>query len=82
VVPGERLLARASELAAQLTERSPSAMRLFKQAIDDGLQQPLPTALRLEHLATAEHLHSGDVDEGLAAFSAKRRPDFSGGERA
>ncbi len=81
VVPGDQLAERAAELAGELAERSPSALRLFKQVIDDGLEQPLTTALRLEHLATAEHLHSGDVDEGLAAFAAKRKPDFSKGAR-
>jgi enoyl-CoA hydratase/carnithine racemase len=81
VVPAERLADRVSELAGKLATRSPSALRLFKRAIDDGLEQPLPTALRLEHLATAEHLHSGDVQEGLAAFQAKRAPNFGKGNR-
>ena len=52
------------------------ALRLFKQAIDDGLDQPLETALRLERLVTAEHLLSGDVQEGLRAFGEKREPVF------
>lgn len=76
VVPADDLVHRADELAAMLAARSPSALRLFKQAIDDGLDQPLPSALRLERLATAEHLHSGDVAEGLMAFSEKRAPRF------
>ncbi|OLT41649.1 hypothetical protein BJF85_04250 [Saccharomonospora sp. CUA-673] len=80
VVPADQLAQRAGELATQIATRSPSALRLFKQAIDDGLQQPLATALRLEHLVTAEHLHSGDVNEGLAAFREKRTPRFGSAE--
>jgi enoyl-CoA hydratase/carnithine racemase len=76
VVPAEELHARADELAATIARRSPSALRLFKQAIDDGLDQPLDSALRLELLATAEHLHSGDVQEGLRAVAEKSDPVF------
>jgi enoyl-CoA hydratase/carnithine racemase len=84
VVPADQLVTRAEELATTIARRSPSALRLFKQAIDDGLDQPLASALRLERLVTAEHLHSGDVDEGLRAFAEKRAPLFettSGGTR-
>lgn len=76
VVPAAELVSRAEELSAAIAQRSPSALRLFKQAIDDGLDQPLESALRLERLVTAEHLHSGDVQEGLAAFTQKRTPRF------
>ena len=84
VVPADQLVTRAEERARTIARRSPSALRLFKQAIDDGLDQPLASALRLERLVTAEHLHSGDVDEGLRAFAEKRAPLFkttSGGTR-
>ena len=76
VLPDSELEARAAELAGQLAAHSTSALRLFKQAIDDGLEQALPTALRLEHLALSEHLHSGHIDEGLTAFREKRAPEF------
>ncbi|NMO05140.1 enoyl-CoA hydratase/isomerase family protein [Gordonia sp. TBRC 11910] len=76
VTPAGELDTRCADLAAQLAERSPSALRLFKTAIDDGMDQPLATAHRLEHLLTAEHLLSGDVDEGLRAFREKRAPNF------
>lgn len=77
VVEPEQLESRTVELSESIAKRSPSALRLFKQVIDDGLDQPLPSALRLELLATAEHLHSGDVDEGLRAFAEKREPRFA-----
>ncbi|PRZ43950.1 short chain enoyl-CoA hydratase [Antricoccus suffuscus] len=77
VVPPDELEPRVEKLSQAIARRSPSALRLFKQVIDDGLDQPLPSAMRLELLATAEHLHSGDVDEGLRAFAEKREPRFT-----
>lgn len=79
VVADGELISRVTRLAAELSAKSRSALRLFKQAIDDGLDAPLPQALRLEALVMAEHLHSGDVDEGLHAFRDKRTPRFASG---
>lgn len=76
VVDPDQLESRTAELASAIAQRSPSSLRLFKQAIDDGPDQPLPSAMRLERLVMSEHLHSGDVDEGLRAFVEKRTPDF------
>lgn len=76
VAAPDELAGRAEQLASTIAQRSSSALRLFKQAIDDGLDQPLPSALRLELLVTAEHLLSGDVEEGLRAFAEKRTPRF------
>lgn len=76
VVEPDQLDSRTAELASAVAQRSASALRLFKQAIDDGLDQPLPSAMRLERFVMAEHLHSGDVDEGLRAFTEKRAPQF------
>lgn len=77
VIEPEHLESRTEELSSAIAQRSPSALRLFKQAIDDGLDQPLGSATRLERLVTAEHLHSGDVEEGLRAFTEKRTPRFA-----
>lgn len=75
VLSADKLVQRTDELATTIATRSPNALRLFKPAIDDGLEQPLASALRLERLVTAEHLHSGDVEEGLKAFAESVRRD-------
>jgi enoyl-CoA hydratase/carnithine racemase len=50
----------------------------MKQLVDDGLNQPQDTALRLELLAFDLHASSEDMQEGLAAFEQKRTPQFKG----
>lgn len=82
VVPADQLVVRTQELATLIAGRSPSALRLYKQAIDDGLEQPLDSAMRLERLVTAEHLLSGDIQEGLRAFAEKRDPEFPSAPRS
>ncbi|HMS79488.1 MAG TPA: enoyl-CoA hydratase/isomerase family protein, partial [Burkholderiaceae bacterium] len=57
---------------------SPLVLRRMKALVDDGLEQPIETALRLELLASEAHAHSHDMKEGLAAFEEKRTPRFVG----
>ena len=61
-----------------VASKSPLGLRRMKALIDDGLQQPVDTALRLEILASEVHSLSHDQREGLAAFNDKRKPVFTG----
>lgn len=78
VVPDGRLHARADELANHIAAKSPLGIARMKALVHDGLEQPLDTALRLEHLALATHAHSADLAEGLTAFTEKRTPRYLG----
>lgn len=78
VVDDEDLLPAAGRLVAKLSDKSPLALRRVKSLVDDGMEQTIPTALRLELLATEVHAHSHDMNEGLAAFGEKRKPNFTG----
>lgn len=78
VVDDGDLLAAATKLVTTLTRKSPIGLRRMKALVDDGLAQPLESALRLELLASEVHAHSADMKEGLAAFNAKRTPVFTG----
>ena len=78
VVPDGELDAAAQKLGEALAEKSPLTLRAMKRLVDDGLEQPSQTALRLEQLALAAHLSSRDVREGLRAFREKRKPRFEG----
>ena len=51
VVPDEQLTEAVQALLAQITKNSPLGVRLIKQLINDGYEQPLDTALRLEVVA-------------------------------
>lgn len=78
VVDDGDLLPAAGRLVAKLSDKSPLALRRVKLLVDDGLEQPTATALRLELLATEAHAASYDMKEGLAAFEEKRKPNFIG----
>lgn len=78
VVPGAELADKAEALARRIAAHSPAGIAQMKRLIDDGLQQPLDGALRLEQVAMAAHAHSRDLQEGLAAFREKRVPRFDG----
>lgn len=78
VVDDADLIAAAGRLVARLSTKSPLVLRRMKALVDDGLEQPSETALRLELLASEVHAHSHDLREGLAAFEEKRAPRFIG----
>ena len=78
VVDDPDLLPAAARLVAKLAVKSPLVLRRMKALVDDGLEQPSETALRLELLASEVHTHSHDMREGLAAFEEKRKPRFIG----
>ena len=76
VVPADRLLAEAKAWAADIAEKSPTALRFLKQSFNAdtdhqaGLSNMAMTAL---DLFTA----SPEGQEGAAAFAEKRKPDFN-----
>jgi len=78
VVEDDQLMPAIDSLAAKLADKSPVGLRRMKRMIDDGLAQPLDTALRHELEINAQHVHSYDRGEGLAAFAEKRKPRFEG----
>ena len=79
VVEDGELAAAVDGVCQKIASKSRPGLRAMKQLVDDGLQQPVQTALRLELLASALHARSNDQKEGLAAFEEKRRPVFKDG---
>ena len=65
-------------IADKMATKSPLGLRRMKALVDDGMDQPKDTALRLELLACEVHAMSDDQREGLAAFQEKRVPRFAG----
>ena len=78
VVDDDQLDIATQAVADKIGTKSPLGLRRMKALVDDGLQQPVNTALRLELLACEVHQHSADLHEGLAAFNEKRAPRFTG----
>lgn len=78
VVPTGTGLNRALEIAAAIARNAPLAVTAVKRAVNLGLQMSLLDANRVEATLFASLAETDDLREGVAAFFAKRSPDFSG----
>jgi len=78
VVPDGELGAAVERLVGKIATKSPLGLRRMKALVDEGMDQPSEVALRAEILVGELHARSFDMQEGLAAFDAKRRPRFEG----
>lgn len=78
VVPIERYLDEALELAAEIAARAPLALRLGKEAVNHAFESFLSAGLADERRALYFLFASEDQKEGMAAFVAKRKPEWQG----
>jgi len=78
VVPREKLLDEAVELAGTIASKGPVAVRLAKDAILTGFGMTLEEGLRYENRLAAVVMGTKDKKEGLSAFLEKRKPVFTG----
>ncbi len=74
-VPMDKLDATVNEWCAELLDKSPSAIRILKQAmLNEGWLKP---ALESGMTLLAPMYGSAEMREGMSAFLEKRKPDFS-----
>lgn len=78
VVPGDRLMERALELAQRIASLPPLAVRMAKRTIRHGLECTLSQALDYEELAETHCFSSLDHREAVEAFLERRDPKFQG----
>jgi enoyl-CoA hydratase len=78
VVPADRLMAEARALADKVLAKSPIALRLIKEAMNEGYDLDLAKGLALEAKAWAVAFSTEDRAEGVAAFLEKRKAAFRG----
>ncbi|MCP3980265.1 MAG: enoyl-CoA hydratase [bacterium] len=78
VVAGDALDDAARELAGAIAANGPLAVRLAKQAIERGLDEPLTRGLEIEWESYRHTLGTSDRVEALTAFAEKRPPRFRG----
>jgi enoyl-CoA hydratase len=76
VVPRDRLLGEARALALQMCEQSATAIRLAKEAIDQGLEMDFARGSRYEADLFALCFTTPDCREGIRAFLEKRPARF------
>lgn len=78
VVPPERLLDTAREIAAKIAANAPLSVRAVKRLAHQGLDMPLAHAMDAERYVFGLMYASEDRVEGRKAFAEKRKPDYKG----
>ena len=78
VVPVELYLEEAIELASQIAERAPVAIRLAKEAVNAAYEMTLQAGLAHERRLFYMLFATEDQKEGMEAFLQKRRPNWKG----
>ena len=78
VVPADKLLTTAEEIAHKILECGPLAVRAVKQAALEGRQLSLIDGLKLESELAGRVFRSEDAREGPTAFAQKRKPEYKG----
>ena len=78
VVPAVELLSRAEDLAREIAQLAPLAIRACLEAVIRGNQLPLAEGLALETKVFASLFDTDDVREGTSAFLERRSPVFKG----
>ncbi len=76
VLPPERLMPRAIELAEAIAENCPYAVRQTKQALIGGLEMNLRDAITMAWHVVEETNRSVDAQEGPKAFAEGRKPQW------
>ena len=78
VYPQDKLMEEAVKLADTINANSPVVVRNTKDFIYNSLDMPLNAARAMEGIYYQRIRQSPDYDEGSAAFTQKRKPQFSG----
>ena len=77
-VPRAELMERALELARQIADNAPIAVRQAKRAVQSVFNVDLETGLAIEQLAYEATIPTKDRLEGLQAFKERRKPVYKG----
>ena len=78
VVPEDKLMSTAEEIAKKITTNAPLAVQAMKEAALMGLEVDLAHRLRIGGMILARVVKTKDAQEGLRAFEEKREPVWRG----
>ena len=78
VVPGEKLMDAAMELASNLAEKSPVSIGMTKKIMNHHFNRDLKVLLEMEAQGQALCFQTEDFQEGVNAFFEKRKQRFTG----
>ncbi len=77
IVPADRLMSRALELARQLMENSPASLRATKALLSSYTQEQLDRQLEHAIHENAAIRQTADFKEGVTSFLEKRKPKWT-----
>ena len=78
IVAKEAWLEEAKRVAREIAEKGPVATRLAKESVDRAYETTLAAGVEAERRALYLAFASEDANEGLTAFTEKRKPEFKG----
>ena len=78
VVPTAELMTRTRQFAKELAGKAPVAIKVAKSLIERGSDTDLKAGLALEREGFGVVASSEDLQEGVSAFTEKRKPDWKG----
>jgi enoyl-CoA hydratase len=78
LIPVERYLDEAKDLARVIADRPPVAVRLARQAVRHGIENTFREGMELERRSFMLLFDTYDQEEGMRAFLEKREPRFKG----
>lgn len=78
VVPPDRLLSTAFDMAERVIRHSPLAASRIITAVTRGINTPIDEGLLIEREQFARMAATNDVHEGLDAWIARRAPQYTG----
>jgi methylglutaconyl-CoA hydratase len=78
IVPADKLLGRARELAGQLAENSPLSLLHTKRLLTDHARADLDVQIEAAVRENAGIRESADFREGIESFLEKRKPKWTG----
>jgi len=78
VVSADQFMAAVRQFALELASKAPVALKIAKTLIDNGFESDLETALALEREGFGVVASTEDLQEGVKAFTEKRKPSWKG----
>ena len=78
VVPADKFKETIRQFAAELASKAPVALKVAKALINKGAEISLDAAIALEREGFGVVASTEDLQEGVAAFTEKRKPTFKG----
>jgi enoyl-CoA hydratase len=78
VVPADKFKETVRQFALELAQKAPVAIKIAKALINKGAEIGLDAALALEREGFGVVASTEDLQEGVSAFTEKRKPTFKG----